>query len=79
MRKYPFTVIYIEDGNLKHKQIRDFSAFCATETFQEMKPNVEVLEAGLGVVSKEYWNELKKNFDNTQLTHKHEDKGDEVV
>lgn len=79
MRKYPFTVIYIEDGNLKHKQIRDFSAFCAIETFQEMKPNVEALEAGLGAVSKEYWNELKKNFDNTQLTHQHENKGDEVV
>ena len=76
MRKYPFTVIYIENGNLKHKQIRDFDAICATETFKEIKPNVEVLEAGLGTVSKEYWNELKKNFDNAQLPHQHEDKGE---
>lgn len=62
MRKYPFTVIYIDENNkLRHKQIRDYSAVCACYTFQELHPKVEVLEAGLGSIDKESWKEFVKS------------------
>ena len=60
MRKFRFCVIYIEDNKLKHKQINSFSAHCAMEDFKELKPNAIVVEAGLGSVSKEYWQFLKQ-------------------
>lgn len=60
MRKFRFCVIYVDEGKLKHKQISSFSAPCAMEDFKELKPDVTVLEAGLGSVSKEYWSFLKQ-------------------
>lgn len=67
MRKYPFTVIYIDENNkLRHKQIRDYSAVCACYTFQELYPKVEVLEAGLGSINKESWNKFVKSTDTSK-------------
>lgn len=60
MRKFRFCVIYIEDGKIKHKQISAYAAPCAIEDFKLLKPNAQVLEAGLGCVSKEYWKALKE-------------------
>lgn len=59
MRKFRFTVIYIENRKLKHKQINAYSAFLACEDFKELKPSAEVLEAGLGSVKRESWHALK--------------------
>lgn len=63
MRKFRFCVIYIEGGKIKHKQISAYSAPCAIEDFKLLKPNAQVLEAGLGCVSKEYWKVLKEKED----------------
>lgn len=67
MRKFKFTVIYIEDNKLKHKQVSSFSAPCACEELKEMKPNAEVIEAGLGSVTKEYWNKLLEAFKENKI------------
>ena len=61
MRKFRFSVIYIEDNKLKHKQISSWSAECAFMDFKELHPNVEVLEAGLGSINKEWWKTVKVN------------------
>lgn len=60
MRKFNFSVIYIENDKLKHKQIK---AYAATEAFEEWKisfPNTVPLSAGLGTVNKEYWKAIKE-------------------
>lgn len=62
-RKFRFSVIYIKDGKLKHKQVMSYAAFCAVEEFQEANPDVEVLEAGLGSINKEVWKEVAKEFE----------------
>ena len=61
MRKFRFSVIYIEDNKLKHKQISSWSAECACMDFEELHPNVEVLEAGLGGINMEVWKTIKAN------------------
>ena len=61
MRKFRFTVIYIENNKLKHKQISSFSAECACMDFEELHPNIEVLAAGLGSINMEWWKALKAN------------------
>lgn len=59
MRKVRFTVIYIENEQLKHKQINAYHAQLACEDFEELNPNSIVLEAGLGSINKEAWKEIK--------------------
>ena len=59
MRKFRFTVIYIQDEQLKHKQINAYHAKLACEDFEELNPNATVLEAGLGSINKEAWKEIK--------------------
>lgn len=59
MRKFRFTVIYIDGEQLKHKQINAYHAQLACDEFEELNPNVIVLEAGLGSINKEAWKEIK--------------------
>ena len=59
MIKLIFTVIYIKDKKLKHKQISSYSAFLACEEFEELNPSAIVLEAGLGSINKEAWKRIK--------------------
>ena len=61
MRKFRFSVIYIEDNKLKHKQISSCCAECACMYFKELHPNVEVIEAGLGSINIECWKTVKAN------------------
>lgn len=61
MRKFRFSVIYIENNKLKHKQISSWSAECACMDFEELYPNVEVIEAGLGSINMEWWKTVKAN------------------
>lgn len=77
MRKFPFTVIYIDENNkLRHKQIRDYSAVCACYTFEELYPKVEVLEAGLGSINKESWKEFVKSTNVIKLLEEKRLKGE---
>lgn len=61
MRKFAFSVIYIENNQLKHKQIKSYAAMEALEEWKVLHPNTIPLSAGLGSVSKEYWKVLKEH------------------
>ena len=61
MRKFNFSVIYIENDKLKHKQIKAYSAAEAFEEWKMSFPNTVPLSAGLGTVNKEYWKTIKEH------------------
>lgn len=64
MRKFTFTVLFVENDKIKHRQIKSYSAFCAMEDFKDQNPNTIPFGAGLGSVNKAYWAELKRNEEN---------------
>lgn len=59
MRKFRYTIIYIENEQLKHKQVNAYHAQLACYDFERLNPNTIVLEAGLGSINNVAWKELK--------------------